>query len=83
MEAKNTAIFAEILETRSLTVIHFIIEDALPNAGDSEDRHWMEGILGLNSLDDIYILCHNRIATWHMKCANEIRQFLEIKRGKR
>jgi hypothetical protein len=83
MEARNTAIFAAILETRSLTVIHYTIDDELPKTSDSEDRALFEKIQGLNSLDDIYILCHNRIAAWHLKCANAIRQFIESKKGRR
>jgi hypothetical protein len=83
MEARSTAIFAAIVETRSLTVIHYAVENELKIPMDSEDRALLEQIQGLNSLDEIYILCNNRIAAWHLKCANAIRQFIEAKKGRR
>lgn len=82
MEAHNTAIFAAILETRSLTVIHYTIEDELPKTSDVEDRALMTQIQGLNSLDEIWIICHNRISNWHLYCAGAIRKFLDAKRGR-
>jgi hypothetical protein len=82
MEARNTAIFSAILEARSLTVIHYTIDDELPRTSDVEDRVLFEQIKGLNSLDEIWIICHNRIAAWHHKCASAIRQFLEAKKGR-
>jgi hypothetical protein len=82
MEARNTAIFSAILETRSLMVIHITIEEELQKTSNAEDRALMEKIQGLNSLDEIYILCHNRISAWHLKCASAIQQFLEMKKGR-
>ena len=83
MEQCNNVIFELILKTRSLTVIHYTIDDELPKTSDVEDRALMQQIQGLNSLDEIWIICHNRLSNWHLKCAGEIRQFLETKRGKR
>lgn len=82
MEARNTAIFASILDMRSLTAIHYVIEDELKKTIDSEDRYWLEQMQGLNSLDEIWIICHNRVAAWHLKCATAIRQFIEAKKGR-
>jgi hypothetical protein len=82
MEARNTAVFAAILETRSIMVIHYTVEGELKIPMDSEDRALFEQIQDLNSLDEIYIICHNRIAAWHHKCASAIRQFLEAKKGR-
>lgn len=82
MEELNTAIFAAILETRSLTVIHYTIDDELPKTADLEDRALMRQIKGLNSLDEIWIICHNRLSNWHLKRAGEIRAFIETKKGR-
>jgi hypothetical protein len=82
MEARNTAIFAAIIETRSLTIIHYEIEEALSKTADVDDRALMQQIQGLNSLDEIYIICHNRISNWHLYCASAIRKFLETKKGR-
>ena len=82
MEARNTDVFAAILETRSLTVIHYTVEDELKIPMDSEDRALFEQIQNLKSLDEIWIICHNRIAAWHHKCASAIRQFQKAKKGR-
>jgi hypothetical protein len=76
MDAKNTAIFAAILECRSMTVIQHTVEDTLSKPIDSEDRDLFEQIQKLNSLDQIWIICHHRLANWHLYTASQIRQFL-------
>lgn len=81
MEERCNRIFDNIIKTRSLTVIHFTIDDELPKTGDPEDRKLMIDISGLNNLDEIWIICHNRLANWHLKAAGEIRAFLNKKRN--
>jgi hypothetical protein len=82
MEQRNNIIFEKIIDTRSLTAIGYTAEDELAKPMDSEDRALLEQIKGLNSLDEIWIICHNRISNWHLKCASEIRKFLETKKGR-
>ena len=79
MEARNTAIFAAILECRSLTVIHYTIDEELPRTADEEDKILMQQIQGLNSLDQIYIICHHRISNWHLWCAGQLRTWINRK----
>lgn len=83
MEERNNMIFELIIGTRSLTAIHYTIEDELPKISDADDCALLETMRNLNYLDEIYIICHTRLSNWHLKCAGEIRQFLETKRGKR
>lgn len=81
MNATYTAIFAAILETRSMTVIQYTLEEEIPRT-DGEDRELMERMQRINSLDEIYILCHKRIAAWHTHCAAAIQTFIDNKRGR-
>ena len=86
MNAHNTAIFAAILETRSMTVIRYTLEEEIfctSDNEDNEDRALMQKMRESNSLDEIWIMCHKRIAEWHTHCANAIQTFLDNKRGKR
>lgn len=80
MEERSNIIFELIIGTRSLTAIHYLIEEELPKVGDPEDRRLMRDIEGLNILDEIYIICHNRLSNWHLKAAGDIRNFLNKKR---
>lgn len=82
MNAHNTAIFAAILETRSMTVIQYTLEEEIIHTSDNEDRALMQKMRESNSLDEIWIMCHKRIAEWHTHCANAIQAFLDNKRGK-
>ena len=83
MEAQNIAIFAAILETRSMTVIHYTLENEIRKTSDNDDRALMQKMMESNSLDEIWIICHRRIAEWHTHCANAIQAFLDNKRGKK
>lgn len=83
MNAENTAIFTEILEKRSLTVIHYKLEEVIFSALDNEDRVLMQKMRESNSLDEIWLMCHKRIAEWHAHCAASIQTFLDKTRGKK
>ncbi len=83
MDQRNNIIFELILDSRSLTAIGYTAEDELAKPMDSEDRALLEQIKGLNSLDEIWIICHTRLSNWHLKCAGEIRAFIETKKGRR
>jgi hypothetical protein len=57
-------IFEDILDTRSLTVIHYKIEDAMPSCialGSIEDQKAFALILETNSLDEIWAIAHERL----------------------
>jgi hypothetical protein len=82
MEERNNVVFELIIGSRSMTAIQYTVEDQLKEPMDSEDRALMQQIQGLNSINEIWIICHNRLSNWHLKCAGKIRQFLETKRGR-
>lgn len=58
MDQQTEALFREILETRSLTVIHYIIELRLPSyPADSI----LVDMLQSSRLDNIYAMCHDQL----------------------
>lgn len=80
MNAHNTAIFAAILENRSMTVIRYTLENEIQKTSDADDLALMQKMMESNSLDEIWIICHRRIGEWHTHCANAIQTFLDSKR---
>jgi hypothetical protein len=54
-------IFQQILETRSMTVIQYAVEEALNKVQGDEQREALSAMLGLNMLDEVYIIAHRQL----------------------
>lgn len=73
-------IFQDILNTRSLTVIHYKVEDALKTA-DSNTAETLHKIYELNSLDKIWVICHGELG--QVEEAAKILDYYESKNPRR
>lgn len=74
-------VFKEILETRSLTVIHFLVDGALVNSVtdpvSEEDLYSLSEISVENDLDTIWLTCAKRLGDTEK--VKEIEAFLAKK----
>jgi hypothetical protein len=67
-------IFQQILDCRSLTLIGYLAEDAIPLATSDSERKALQAIIETNKLDEAWALSHEQLGQ-HDKAA-ELRQFL-------
>ena len=81
MEDARKLFFESILETRSMTNIQYMLENEIPHVQNDIDRDLMRRMQESNSLDEIWIMCHEWIGYWHLSAAKEIKAFLDKKRG--
>lgn len=77
MKTEAASIFAGIIDTRSLTVIHYKVDDALEGQCTDDDRAALQAILRANLLDEVWAIAHERLGQ-HEKAA-ELRQFIAAK----
>lgn len=74
-------IFQEILDTRSMTAIGYMAEDALVACSDEAQQQTLRRIINASQLDEIYAICHEQLGQ-HDK-AKELRDWLASRRDRR
>ena len=72
-------IFTDILDTRSMTIIGYMVDDAIPTA-TGEIREALLRMQDTNKLDEIYAIAHEQLG--HPEEAAKLRQWLAT-RGSR
>jgi hypothetical protein len=82
----NSKLFNQILETRSMTVIQHQIEEEMTGPLDlieRIERHDLEAfkkILRTNSLDEVWLICHERLTEYHMDQFRILKEWLNKKK---
>lgn len=70
-------IFERILDSRSLTHIGYLAEDAITLATTDQERQALRAIYETNKLDEAYALCHEQLG--NPEKAAELREFMAKK----
>ena len=79
--------WAAILDTRSMTVIHYAVEELLKAYEKADDLHLelqaeetaaLKKILNTRKLDEVYLVCHEKLGQGGSEQAQALRDFLAI-----
>jgi hypothetical protein len=79
----DVKLFNEILETRSMTLTQHQIDEKMTGLDLIEryDREAFTRILSTNDLDEVYLICHERLTDYHREQCLVLKEWLNKKKS--